>query len=322
MRKPVDGMATGIMVSLCLVWGAQQVAMKAIADDVAPMMQVALRSGVAALLVWLVGRWILREAWLTGVWRGSGMVVATLFAAEFLFIAEGLRWTSASHMAVFLYTAPLFAAIGLHIRLPEERLSLVQWLGMGMAFVGIAVTFLTPREGAAGPAMAESLFGDFLGLCAGLCWGLTTVAVRTSRLAEAPPTQTLYYQLAGAFVLLLPLALLTGQDALTLTAQAWASLGFQTLAVSFASYLIWFWMLRRYLAARLGVMSFMTPLFGVVMGYLWLDEHTTLGFLLGAALTVAGLLVVNLSKGTVSAKERPAVVIGSSVARENTKEAG
>lgn len=319
MRKPVDGMATGIMVSLCLVWGAQQVAMKAIAEDVAPMMQVALRSGVAALLVWLVGRWILREAWLAGVWRRSGLVVGILFAAEFLFIAEGLRWTSASHMAVFLYTAPLFAAIGLHIRLPEERLSGVQWLGMGLAFAGIAVTFLAPGENGGGPAMSQGLYGDFLGLCAGVSWGLTTVAVRTSRLAEAPATQTLYYQLVGAFLLLLPMALLAGQTALTLTPLAWASLGFQTLAVSFASYLVWFWMLRRYLAARLGVMAFMTPLFGVLMGYLLLDEHTTLVFLLGAGLTVAGLLVVNLSKGTVTEAGRPGIVTPLSRAKEKTQ---
>lgn len=64
MRKPVDGMATGIMVLLCLVWGAQQVEMKAIAEDVSLMVQVSLRSGVAALLVWIAGRWIFREDWL------------------------------------------------------------------------------------------------------------------------------------------------------------------------------------------------------------------------------------------------------------------
>ncbi len=117
------------------------------------MMQVSLRSGIAAVLVWLVGRWMLRKAWLPGVWRRSGPVVGALFVAEFLFIAEGWRWTSPSHMALFLYTAPLFAAIDLHIRLPEERLSLPQWLSMGMAFLGIAVTFLLPRENAGGAAV-------------------------------------------------------------------------------------------------------------------------------------------------------------------------
>lgn len=297
MRKSVDGGAAAVMVLLCLIWGAQQVAMKAVADDIAPIMQVAVRSGVAAALVWLIGKRIMREVWLSGVWCRSGLVVAVLFAGEFLFVAEGLRWTSASHMAVFLYTAPLFAAIGLHLRLPEERLSPIQWLGMSLAFAGIAITFLMPRDGTTiQTANANSLLGDLLGLCAGATWGFTTVAVRTSRLSEAPATQTLFCQLAGAFLILLPLSLLAGQGSMNFSSGAVASLVFQTLIVSVASYLIWFWMLRRYLAARLGVLAFMSPLFGVLMGYLWLAEQTSFGFLLGASLTIVGLLVVNLSK--------------------------
>lgn len=305
MRKSVDGAATAVMVLLCLIWGAQQVAMKAVAGDIAPIMQVAFRSGVAACLVWLIGKWIMREVWLPNIWCRSGLVVAVLFAAEFLFVAQGLRWTSASHMAVFLYTAPLFAAIGLHLRLPEERLSSLQWLGMSLAFAGIAITFLMPRNGVATQlAITDSLLGDLLGLCAGAAWGFTTVAVRTSRLSEAPATQTLFYQLAGAFLLLLPLSLLAGQSPMIFSNGAVASLVFQTLIVSVASYLIWFWMLRRYLAARLGVLAFMSPLFGVFMGHLWLGEQTSFGFLLGASLTIVGLLVVNLSKAGAQTQEK------------------
>ena len=51
--------------------------------------------------------------------------VITLFSLEYLSVGEGLRYTSASHSVVFLYTAPIFAAIGLHWKLPEERLHLV-----------------------------------------------------------------------------------------------------------------------------------------------------------------------------------------------------
>lgn len=195
-------------------------------------------------------------------------------------------------MAVFLYTAPMFAAIGLHLRLPEERLSRVQWLGIGLAFIGIAVTFLTSGGSGRASANTDWLLGDVLGLCAGAAWGMTTVAVRTSRLSEAPATQTLFYQLAGACLLLLPIALATGQMQWSGSSQIWASLVFQALLVSFASYLIWFWLLRRYLAAPLGVLSFMTPLFGVALGVLLLDEQITPAFLAGAALVLTGLLVV------------------------------
>ncbi|HVE09887.1 MAG TPA: DMT family transporter [Paraburkholderia sp.] len=297
MRKPVDGAAAAIMLLLCAIWGLQQVAIKAAAADIAPMLQVAWRSGVAALLVWLFDRIVVRDNWLPGIALRAGVPVGLLFALEFLFIAEGLRWTNASHMAVLLYTAPMFAAIGLHVRLPDERLSALQWAGIGVAFAGIAVCFIGPTlVPGARHATANApnwLLGDFFALCGGAAWGFTTVAVRVSRLSEAPPTQTLFYQLAGGFIVLLPFAWLTGDTHWHGSAFALGSLAFQTVVVSFASYLTWFWLLRRYFAARLGVLSFMTPLFGVALGVVLLHEELDASFAVGAILVLAGLVIVN-----------------------------
>ncbi|EPG2632662.1 DMT family transporter [Pseudomonas aeruginosa] len=293
----MDVAATAVMVALCLTWGAQQVAIKAIAEALDPLMQVALRSAVAAGFVWVFGRVITRDPWLPNLWCRSGIIVGLLFAAEFLCIAQGLRWTTASHMAVFLYTAPLFAAVGLHVRLPEEQLGVRQWVGVGIAFAGIAVTFLAGGDDNTRQiALTQGLLGDAMGLLAGAAWGLTTVTVRSSKLSDAPPSQTLYYQLMGAALVLLPLAILNGEGSFSaFNDLVWTSMIFQTLAVSFVSYLIWFWMLRRYLAARLGIMAFMTPLFGVLLGVCLLDEVVSDGFVAGAVLSLAGLLMVNVS---------------------------
>lgn len=98
------------MLLLCAIWGSQQVAIKLAADDIAPMLQVALRSGVAAVLVGLLLLWQRgwRE-WLSTTWL-AGILAGVLFALEFFFIALGLRYTTASHMAVFLYGADLLGA--------------------------------------------------------------------------------------------------------------------------------------------------------------------------------------------------------------------
>ncbi len=294
IRKPVDGMALSIMVVLCLIWGLQQTAIKAVAEDMPPLLQVGLRSGASALLVWLFARFFSKDRWLRGVAWGPGVVVGVLFAAEFLFVAEGLRWTTASHMAVFLYTSPMFAALGLHLKLPDERLTRMQWGGILLAFVGIVITFLGPdSQNRATDSSSNWLLGDLMGLCAGAAWGATTVVVRTTRLSEAPATQTLFYQLLGGLIILLPLAGLTGQFRCNATGLVWASLGFQILIVTFASFLVWFWMLRRYLAARLGVLSFMTPFFGISIGALLLNEPLDANFLAGSALVLGGMLIVN-----------------------------
>ena len=292
-RKPIDIQAMGLMLVLCLVWGFQQVALKATAADVAPVFQIALRSGFAALLVGAL--MVARGEGLSlgdGTWR-PGLLVGSLFGLEFLLVGEGLRHTSASHMAVFLYTAPIFAALGLHVKLPSERLRALQWAGIALAFSGIVLAFFGRSQPAATGTASGMLWGDLLGLMAGAAWGATTVAVRCSRLASLPASKTLLYQLVGAFVLLILAAIGSGQTGFRSTPLIWANLLFQVLVVSFASFLLWFWLLRHYMASQLGVFSFMTPLFGVAFGVWLLNEPLESSFMGGAALVLAGIVLVS-----------------------------
>ncbi|MES2948001.1 MAG: DMT family transporter [Pseudomonadota bacterium] len=291
-RKALDGQAIALMLLLCLVWGLQQVALKATAAEIAPIFQIALRSGVAAVLVGLVMAARGERMRLTETWR-AGLLVGLLFGLEFLLVGEGLRHTSASHMVVFLYTAPIFAALGLHWKLPAERLGAAQWLGITLAFGGLALAFFSRGTGTAVTGSGNVLWGDFLGLLAGAAWGATTVVVRCSRLATAPATQTLLYQLLAAFVLLLGASFATGQAHFNPTPQNWGSLLFHSVIVSFASFLLWFWLLRKYLASRLGVFSFMTPLFGMLLGAWLLQESIETSFLIGAVPVLLGIVLVS-----------------------------
>jgi len=281
------------MFLLCMIWGLQQVVLKAAAPDITPILQIAVRSGVAALLVGLLMLFRGERIFLSdGTWQ-PGLLVGVLFALEFLFVGEGLRHTSASHAVVFLYTAPVFAALGLHWKLPQERLQLFQWMGILLAFSGIVIAFFIRSPAGVSGAATNNLFGDFLALLAAIAWAATTVVIRCSSLARSSATRTLLYQLVGAFVLLMLAAFSLGQTGFNPTPLAWGSLLFQSLVVSFASFLVWFWLLRTYLASRLGVFSFMTPLFGIAFGVWLLHEPLEASFLAGALLVITGIVLVS-----------------------------
>jgi drug/metabolite transporter (DMT)-like permease len=292
-RKALDGIGMSLMLMLCICWGLQQVAVKVAAPSINPVAQMAVRSLVAAALVaQLMARqrtsFSVRDGTLwPGVWAG------VLFGAEFLCISVGLTYTSASHMVMFLYTAPIFTVLGLQWRVRGESLQPQQWAGIVLAFLGIAFAF---SNGLAqhGPHAAESRIGDVLGVIAGALWGATTVLIRGSVLSETAPSKTLLYQLVVSGVLLMFIALAAGYvRQIEMTHIAWASLLFQSVVVSFASYLAWFWILRRYLASRVSVFAFLTPLFGVLFGVLLLDEPFSARFAVGAALVLAGIVLVN-----------------------------
>lgn len=298
-RKAIDGKAAIVMALLCLVWSLQQIGIKATAHDISPVLQIALRSGVAAVLVALLMLFRREKpVELAASWR-PGLLAGALFALEYVLLGAGLLHTSAAHAVVFLYTGPLFVALGLHLKLPAERLAPLQWLGVALAFGGIAVAFaLDTRPG--GTAGTHGLAGDLLCLAAGAAWGATTVVVRCSSLSRLPATQVVLYQLGTASVLLLLSAVAMGQTVFMATPVAVGNLVFQALIVSFASLLAWFHLLRHYLASRLGVFSFLTPLFGVLLGAALLDEHITGSFVLGAALVLAGIVLVS-GHGWISA---------------------
>ena len=279
------------MVLLCAIWGLQQVAIKVAITGISPVLQVGLRSAAAALLVFLWARW--RGLPLAGH-DGSlrpGLLAGALFGLEFVFIYVGLDHTDAARMVVFLYTAPCFTVLGLHWFVAGERIGWRQLAGVVLAFGGIIVAF---AEGLGGHVRGDHWIGDILGVLAAIIWAATTVLVRGSALARISAAKVLLYQLAVSAVIALPLSLLLGERGITApTIPVLLSLAYQSVIVAFASYLTWFWLLTRYLASRLMVFSFLTPLFGVSFGVLLLGERMSALFGLAALLVVVGIVLVN-----------------------------
>ncbi len=292
-RKPLDATAFGVMLLCTALWGFQQVAIKLAAHDVSFVMQAGIRSIVAAilLLAWARARGIphfARDGTLV-----PGVVVGLLFGAEFIFIYAGLGHTTASRMIVFIYLAPVVTALGLHLFVRGEHLVRGQWLGVLLAFGGVALAF----AGGFAAGHDTTWLGDLFGVIGALLWAATTVVVRATKLTHTSATKALFYQLAISALMLPAASVLMGEKGVVaLTPLALASLAYQGVIVAFASYLAWFWLLTRYLAGRLAVFSFLTPLFGVLAGVLVLGEPLTPAFA-GAALFVgAGIVLVNLRR--------------------------
>ena len=105
----------------------------------------------------------------------------------------------------------------------------------------------------------------------------------------------LLYQLSVSAAVAIPLSWLAGERGIgALTAPTLWAMAFQIVIVAFVSYLAWFWLLTRYLAGRLLVFSFLTPLFGVGFGMLLLGDQPSLRFFAAAAMVVGGIVLVNL----------------------------
>lgn len=275
-KDRLDAVAIAALLLCCVLWGVNQVAAKVALSDIAPLTQAAARSLGAALLVLAWSRWRGITLWARDGTLRDGIGAGALFAAEFACIFVGLQFTTASRMVVFIYLAPFVVALGMRFIAPGERLAPVQWLGLATAFAGVAWAFgeAFAPDAAGGPLQ---WLGDALGVAAAVFWAATTLLIRATSLADAPAEKTLLYQLAVSAVLLALGAVATGEAwPARVGPLALSSLAFQTIVVTFASYLLWFWLVRHYPATRLAAFTLLTPVAGLVAGVGLLGEPLTL----------------------------------------------
>jgi drug/metabolite transporter (DMT)-like permease len=296
-KQVLDVAAMAILVVLCASWGLQQVAIKVANQGVSPILQAAIRSMGASVLVWI---WmaVRREPILVRdgtLWWG--IAAGVLFAGEFILVYWGLEYTNASRSVVFLYTSPFVVALGAQIFIPGDHLRRAQVLGLLCAFAGIVVAFGESM----GLPTHRMLIGDSMLIGGAVLWGATTVLIKAGPLARIPASRTLMYQLGVSSLILLLAALAKGEPGVfAMTPTVAASLAYQTVWVAFITYLVWFWLIRHYPASRLASFTFLTPLFGVLAGGALLNEPITKTLLAAVVLVCAGVYLVNRPAARIS----------------------
>ena len=287
MPRPLDRFAIVLMIGLCVAWGGNQVAAKIALVDFGPMTQCALRNGIGAVVVLIYALALRPDAFRRDGTLAAGLAVGVLFALEFILLFFAVARTTASSAVVFLFTAPFFVALGALAFLPAERLSVRQWVGVAIAFVGVAFGFYRPGSGA-------SLVGCVLALLAGAAWGGTTLIIKATELRRIDPTKTLLYQVVVAVLLSAPLAYGLGEKMpWRPSAAALASLLYQAVFVVGITYLAWFWLLKSYRAAELSALTFLSPVVGVLAGWALLGERPTPAFALALAGVAAGIVLLS-----------------------------
>jgi len=292
-KNHLDGLVVSILLACCMLWGAQQVLVKATVAEVAPVFQAFVRFALATVAVaaWCLWRGVplgnAREP--VGATR-AGLLAGSLFACEFACIYVGLQFTTASRLTVFLYCAPFWVALLLPRFIPGEGLRGWQWLGLAGAFVGVGLAMGDGLLGPTNAALPRAWLGDLLGLAGGLLWALTTVVLRSTSLGQVAPAKQLFYQVAVSAAALPLLSLLLGERwSFDFSTFATLSLLVQALLGAFASYLAWMWMLAHYPATKISVFVFLTPVFALMFGAWWLGEPVTPGLLAALTLVTAGI---------------------------------
>src|SRR4051794_17259495 len=279
--------ASGVLgvVVCCLLWGGNAVAVKVAIPDLPPI-------GCAAI------RFLLALPALALICRGAGQAFRVrrplwgllgLHASLTLLQVGTFNWgtshSEAGRSSVFINIHPLVVA-PLAWVVFGERLGPRGLLGLASAVGGVAVLLAEPLRRGGG------LVGDLVVLASGLVFGVQTIAQKKT-FPLIPPITLLFGQTALVIPLALGYSLLfEGPRAYHFTPEAVWGVLYQGVVVSGACITLWLLLLRRYPAGRLVTLSFLTPLFGVLLGNLFRGEAMTWPLVLGGAFVGLGIYLV------------------------------
>jgi len=194
--------------------------------------------------------------------------------------------------ALLVYLQPILVGL-LAWPLLGERLSAGGVAGLLLGFAGIAVVGAGSLSGG---LEALSPAGVALGAASALAWAAGTVCFKMVQDGVSTLWSVAVQFVAGGGVLTAAGALVEGWGRVAWGAGAfWASLLYASLVGVSLAWIIWFSLVRAGEASRVSAYIFAVPLTAVAVGVIFLDEPFGPALLLGAALVVAGIYLVNRS---------------------------
>lgn len=286
-KDRLDAFGGSILVGVTLLLAVNQITVKLGSAGLQPVFYAGLRSVLAIFFVWA---WLVfrgRPPRLRRETLGQGLLIGTLFAAEFLFLFLAIDLTTVGRASIIMYSMPVWFAILAHFGL-GERVSPVKAAGLLLAFAGCVWALLSR------PATGEaSLAGDLCALGAAWGWALTAfVARRPVMRAEGPELQLFWMVLVSGPLLLLA-APFFGPLIRDLQPIHIVWLVFQSSVVVAGGFISWLWLMSVYPSSTVASFSFLTPILALGLGALIFGESLTWSILGSAAFVAAGIVLIN-----------------------------
>jgi drug/metabolite transporter (DMT)-like permease len=275
---------------ISLFWGSSYLFIKIGVETISPFTLIAGRLFFGALV--LGAALVLSRAPLP---RDRGTYAKLLFMAvfniviPFSLITWGEQYIDSSLAAILQATTPLFTIVIASLALSEEAITLNRLVGLIIGFGGVVVLFSHGLSGGRG----DALLGEVALVLSSLSYAVGNVFVRV-RMRGFHPTVPAFFQVSIALLLMSVLVVLFESPVrLPDTARAWFAVVWLGVFGSSLAYLIYFRLVHVLGPTRLSLITYIMPIVGIVLGLLVLSETIDIRTVVGAAIILAGVGLVN-----------------------------
>jgi drug/metabolite transporter (DMT)-like permease len=297
--KPADAARLGL---LSAIWGSSFLFIALGLRGLSPMQLVTgrLLVGAATLLILLRLRGLQlpkgRQAW-------TSLAIMALISniIPFGLISWGQEHITSSLAAILNSTTPLFTGPLAAVLIPGEKMSKARAIGVLTGFVGVAVIVGVETSG--------SIVAELAVVIAAASYGVGFVYARVKLGKHGSPLSLSTGQILAAAAIMIPVAgvdvALQPPSPSLESVLAVAALGVGGTGIS---YVLFYRLIHDVGATTASFVTYLIPIFAVILGTIFLDDRLGANVLLGAALVIGGIALAERARA-VSQPEPPEMVV-------------
>lgn len=283
-----------LLTGLAAIWGSAFLVIKIAVHEIPPATVAASRVLIAAVLIYLYMRSRGLSLPRNGqFWRLISVTGLLSMALPFALISWGEQHIDSGLAAILMATGPLIALVLSHFFSPDDRFTSFKLLGVIVGFAGVMM--IIGFDALSG--LGDNIPAQLATIGAALCYGGSGILVR--KVNEKSNTVTTAAVLITATLWILPVSLLLDRPWEVLpqsSADALFSLLYLGIVPTAIAFVLRFHIIREVGYSFASFVGYLVPVFGVIWGWIFLDERlpaTTMGALV---LILAGVATSRLSK--------------------------
>jgi drug/metabolite transporter (DMT)-like permease len=291
-----------LLVAPFFLWGTAMVAMKGVMPHTTPFFMAGMRlipAGILVLIVAAISNRSQPQSWQAWAWIGLfALIDGTLFQG---FLAAGLVRTSAGLGSVMIDSQPLAVAV-LSAWLFKEQIGAIGICGLvlgilGISCIGLPIEWLS--QVATSPLTSQFDLaglldrGEWLMLLAALSMAVGTILIPFVTKYVDPVIATGWHMIIGGIPLGIGSFYLESNQWVAITGSDWLSIAYSTVFGSAIAYGLFFYFAAQGNLTSLSSLTFLTPVFALLFGSLFLGETLDLLQWCGVSLTLVSILLIN-----------------------------
>lgn len=282
---------------LAMLWGPSFLFIRIAVSDIAPLTLVALRVGIGLLFLYVVLKFRKIQLWdYRKLWKHCFIIGIFSNGLSWICFNYSIQTIPTSLSALINGTTPVLTIILANLFLKDERLTWGRGIGAIIGLSGFCVLFLPTILGSfQGTEFGVDIKGILLSFIGSCSYAVGIVYVRKN-LPSVPALVAPVMQLMSSLIYLVPLAFIVESPISMIQTAAWSSwLGVLGLAVfgTALAFMMSYRIIEKQGATAASTVTYLLPVFGTVLGVVFLEETIDIQFGIAAALILSGVLIIN-----------------------------